>query len=404
MNFYSLRNIIMSKLWQTSKDLNTLIEKFTVWNDPKIDEIFLPYDMEASLAHAEMLEKIGILSQKEFEDARSWLAEIKKLFVAGTFQIEQSQEDCHTAIEAFLTKNYGEVGKKIHTGRSRNDQSLTMIRLYLKDKCSESKKIIETLLDVLNRQSKSIVPMPWYTHMQKAMPTTIGKWFSSYHDAILDQMQYFGNLEEILDQSPLGSAAGFGIENFHNDRELTAKLMGFSKVQENPLYCWLSRGLFEHNFLSILGNFLLIWARLNNDILLFTTGEFGYLSLPETMTTGSSIMPQKRNYDVCELIRGKISIFFWHADQMRNIYTHLIGGYQRDLQMTKSIFVSGFDIWKDIMEIMILIISELQIDEQKLSLAMTPDLYTTEEVYKLVQGGMSFREAYHQVKKTLFPE
>lgn len=392
----------MSKLWQTSKNLNSLIEEFTVWNDPLIDENFLLYDIRASLAHAEMLEKIGIISQSELKDARIWLESIHALFMKGKFKIETSQEDCHTAIESYLTDNYGEVGKKIHTGRSRNDQSLTMIRLYLKDKCSESRNITKNLLAKLESQGNSKIPMPGYTHMQKAMPTTIGKWFSSYHDAIQDQIYFFDNLELILDQSPLGSAAGFGIENFPNDRDMTARLMGFSHVQENPLYCWLSRGLFEHNFLSTLGNFLLILSRLNNDILLFTTGEFGYFSLPGTMTTGSSIMPQKRNYDVCELIRAKISIFFWHADQMRNIYTHLIGGYQRDLQMTKSVFVSGFEIWKDIMEIMILIVSELQFHEQKLSLSMTPDLFATEEVYKLVQGWMSFREAYHQIKKNLF--
>ena len=392
----------MTTLWHTSTNLDSLIEEFTVWDDYLIDTIFLPYDIRASLAHAQMLQSINIISEEELRLLEAWLQEILDLHKAGNFHIDPSQEDCHTAIEVFLTEKYGNVGKKIHTGRSRNDQSLTMIRLFLKDQIAVSQGHMEELIEALSERSSSITPMPGYTHMQKAMPTTVGIWFASYRDALLDQMTFFPPLQSIIDQSPLGSAAGFGIENFPNDRVLSAELMGFAKIQENPLYCGISRWLFEHNFLWVLWNFLLILWRLNNDLLLFTTGEFSYFSLPDNMTTGSSIMPQKRNYDVLELIRAKNSLFFGYHDQMRNLYTHLISGYQRDLQMTKTVFLSGCKIWNDMVQIMTHIIKELRINEVRLNASMTPDLFATEEVYKLVAQWKPFRDAYQEVKKKLF--
>lgn len=392
----------MTTLWHTDTHLDKLIETFTVWDDYLIDQIFLPYDIRASRAHAQMLQSINIISRDELVLIEKWLQEILDLHKAGNFHIEPSQEDCHTAIEVFLTEKYGDIGKKIHTGRSRNDQSLTMIRLFLKDQIQVAQESLNTLIKTCEKQALSKVTMPGYTHMQKAMPTTVGTWISSYHDALKDQMQFFDPLQSILDQSPLGSAAGFGIANFPNDRALSAELMWFAKVQENPLYCWISRWLFEHNFLWVLWNFLLILWRLNNDLLLFTTGEFSYFSLPDNMTTGSSIMPQKRNYDVLELIRAKNSMFFGYHDQMRNLYTHLISGYQRDLQMTKSIFLSGFKTWNEIIQIMTHVIQELQIHETNLEDSMTEDLFATEAVYKLVMQWKSFRDAYKEVKMRLF--
>ena len=245
------------------------------------------------------------------------------------------------------------------------------------------------------------IPMPGYTHWQKAMPTTTTTWLGSFHDALTDQLILLKSLTPIFDQSPLGSGAGFGIEAFPNDRKFSAKEMGFTKVQENPMYCGLSRGLFEHDFLSALGNFLLILSRLNNDILLFTTSEFSFLSLPDTMTTGSSIMPQKRNYDVSELIRAKISIFFGYTDQMRNLYTHLMSGYQRDLQMTKNILLSGYSLWTSIIDTVTLVVENITFNNQQLEEAMTPELSATDEVYKLVMQGESFRDSYRKVKLTL---
>lgn len=391
-----------TKLWQIWANLNSQIEAFTVGDDYLIDQVFLPYDIKASLAHAKMLHHIGMLSSEEIKDAELWLSEIKAKLEAWEFTIHPSQEDGHTTIETYLTEHYGEVGKKIHTGRSRNDQSLTMIRLYMKDVLEESIQKIEKLAETLKKKwQENPLPMPGYTHWQKAMPTTTTTWLSSFHDALMDQLHILKSLEPIFDQSPLGSAAGFGIAAFPNNRIITATEMGFSKVQENPMYCGLSRGLFEHDFLTALGNFLMILSRMNNDILLFTTSEFGFLSLPDTMTTGSSIMPQKRNYDVSELVRAKISVFFGYADQMRNLYTHLMSWYQRDLQMTKSILLSGYALWTSIIDIMTLVVENIQFNKEKLENAMTPELYATDEVYKLVMNGESFRDAYKTVKNDL---
>lgn len=392
-----------TKLWQTSNELNKKIEKFTVWNDYLIDQTFLPYDIKASLAHAKMLHNIWIITKNELKQVTQWLVEIQSKVEQWIFAIDPAEEDGHTAIESYLTEHYGEVWKKIHTGRSRNDQSLTMIRLYLKEILMESIGNIDTLISTFDRQiQKKSYPMPGYTHWQKAMPTDTKTWLWSFHDALIDQTHILKSLIPIFDQSPLGSAAWFGIKNFINDREFTAKEMGFAKVQENPMYSWLSRGLFENDILTAIGNFLMIVSRLNNDILLFSTNEFNFLSLPDSMTTGSSIMPQKRNYDVCELIRAKISLFFGYSDQMRNIYTHLMSGYQRDLQMTKSILINGYTTWKEIINIMTLVVDSIQFHEVKLEKSMTPELYATDEVYKLVMNGESFRDAYKKIKYSIY--
>ncbi len=390
-----------TKLWQTWANLNSQIEAFTVGDDYLIDQVFLPYDIQASLAHAKMLHYIEILTFEEYKNAEIWLSEIKTKLETWEFAIHPSQEDGHTAIESYLTERYWKVGKKIHTWRSRNDQSLTMIRLYLKDALEESVGKIEKLIETLKTKwQENPIPMPGYTHWQKAMPTTTTTWLGSFHDALEDQLHMLNSLEPIFDQSPLGSAAGFGIEAFPNDRTFTAKEMGFAQVQTNPMYCGLSRGLFEHDFLTALGNFLLVLSRMNNDILLFTTSEFGFLSLPDTMTTGSSIMPQKRNYDVSELVRAKISVFFGYSDQMRNLYTHLMSGYQRDLQMTKGILLNGYTLWANIIDIMTLVTENIQFHEEKLKNSMTPELYATDEVYKFVMHWESFRESYMKVKNT----
>lgn len=242
------------KLWQTSSNLNPIVETFTVGDDYILDTRLLPYDIIGSQAHARMLESIGIISRTELLDLEKGLSEILELSQKGEFHISKTQEDCHTAIEQYLTEHYGEVGKKIHTGRSRNDQVLTILRLFMKDMHTDFIVSIQALVKEMDERAMEFQnqKMPGYTHAQLAMPTTVGKWLDSYARAIEDQLSIFSGVSGILDQSPLGSAAGFGIDSFLNDRALTTKLMGFGKVQQNPLYCGLSRGLFEHNFLSTL--------------------------------------------------------------------------------------------------------------------------------------------------------
>lgn len=394
----------MTKLWETNKNsLDKKIEEFTVWDDYIIDKTFLAFDIKASLAHASMLHKVGILNKNELKDLEKWFKEILKLFNEWKFDIEIYQEDWHTAIEEYLTKNYWNIWKKIHTWRSRNDQSLTMIRLYMLESLKKSINKVDILEQAINKKSKeNIFSMPWYTHMQKAMPTDVKTWLNSYKDAISDQKILLKSLEKIFNQSPLWSAAWFWIKNFKNDRNFSANIMWFKKVQENPMYCWISRWLFEYNFLSNLWNILLIINRLNNDILLFTTQEFDYVSLPQNMTTGSSIMPNKRNYDVCELVRWKISLHFWYETQIKELYSHLFWWYQRDLQLTKSILINWYTNWNNIIDIFTLIIKNLWINEDKLKNSMTDDIYATQEVYNLVSKWLSFREAYKKVKKSNF--
>lgn len=397
---YALWYIIMkSKLWQTSASLDKLVEKFTVGDDYIVDIAFLRYDIEASRAHAKMLAKIWVISEEELIMALEGFDEILSKHEKGEFVIDPSQEDGHTAIEGYLTERFGDVGKKIHTGRSRNDQSLTMIRLFLKENYEESLLLISDFIGAFETRLKEpVLEMPWYTHWQKAMPTTSHIWLGSFRDALQDIEFILGSQRTVFDQSPLWSAAGFWIHSFPNDREYSSKLLGFAKVQENPMYCGLSRWLFEYEFLSQLGSVLLVISRLNTDLLLFTTSEFGFVSLPNTMTTGSSIMPQKRNYDVCELIRAKISIYFGYVDQLRNIYTHLMSGYQRDLQMTKSILLNAMSTWNDILEVSVLIVSSVEFHEDTLKKSLSEDLYATDEVYKLVAQGMAFRDAYKIIK------
>jgi len=391
------------KLWQTTYTLDTLIEDFTVGDDPIIDIEYIPYDITWTLAHAQMLTKIWIFSTDELILLEKWCSEILELTKSGKFVITKDQEDCHTAIESYLTEHYGEIWKKVHTGRSRNDQSLTMIRLYLRDSLQHAVDTLWGLQSVFAEKIKAKpIVMPGYTHWQKAMPTDTSTWLQSFSEAINDQVWILEGCKKILDQSPLGSAAGFGISSFGNDRAYSAELMGFSRVQENPMYSWLSRGLFEHNILSWMGNILMILSRLNNDILLFTTNEFSFMKLSNNMTTGSSIMPQKRNYDVCELIRSQIALFFGYSDQMRNLYTHLMSWYQRDLQMTKSIYKNAYTTWERIIKIYTHIINELEFNEEILEASITPDLLLTDEVCKLVKTGVPFRDAYQRVKENFF--
>ena len=392
-----------AKLWQSgSEPLHPLVEAYTVGDDYLIDQTLVPYDVRASLAHAGMLRRMGALSSKELRTLEKGLHKIETLSKQGAFPIAQSQEDSHTAIEQHLTKHYGEVGKKIHTGRSRNDQSLVMLRLFMREKLEEIDTETSRLIAALQKKAaRAKASMPGYTHQQKAMPTSVKRWLGSFIDALKDARIILQATKKVIDQNPLGSASGFGISNFPLDRAYTTRTLDFAKTQENPMYCGLSRGYFEYLTLLALGNIMFVAEKFATDLMYFTMQEFGFFSLPTSFTTGSSIMPQKRNYDVLEIMRGNAKVFRAYERQVRDIIGSSGSGYHRDLQLTKKPFVEGVQLCESTLALLIEIVKHLTIHEDALKRAMTKDLFVTARVYELVRKGMNFRDAYRQVKQQL---
>jgi len=396
----------MKKLWDKKGGIKTnkIVEDYTVGVDYLLDLELLPYDVKGTLAHAKMLHKIKILTTKELSTLTAGLNKILSLWKSGKFSIDKSQEDGHTAIEAYLTENYGDVGKKVHAGRSRNDQSLTMTRLFSKEKLSEITKKVENLIEVLNRQIKKQgkIKMPGYTHMQRAMPSSVGMWLGSYHDSLKDDLVLLDAIRKIIDQNPLGSAAGYGESILGLDRKFTTKELGFKKVQENPMYCAFSRGKFENMILQAISSVMFDIGKISNDLLLFTTKEFNFFTLPDSFKTGSSIMPQKKNYDVLELIRGNIGVFNGYQHQIENVVKNLPAGYNRDFQLTKEPYIKGIKLALDTIEVMTLIIKDLEARKKNLEDACSRELYATDEALKLVKAGKSFREAYQEIKEKYY--
>ncbi|KKQ47100.1 MAG: Argininosuccinate lyase [Candidatus Yanofskybacteria bacterium GW2011_GWC2_37_9] len=396
----------MKKLWdrKTGTKTNQTVENYTVGVDYLLDLELLPYDIKGTMAHAKMLHKIKILDKKELSILITGLNKILSLWKNGKFKIDKSQEDGHTAIEAYLTENCGEVGKKVHTGRSRNDQSLTMTRLFSKEKLGKIKKETENLAKSLEQQIKKQgkIKMPGYTHMQRAMPSSVGMWLGSYCDSLKDDLICLDAVMKIIDQNPLGSAAGYGENTLGLNRGFTAKELGFGKVQANPMYCAFSRGKFENLILQAVSNVMFDIGKMSSDLLLFTTKEFNFFTLPDSFKTGSSIMPQKKNYDVLELIRGNIAVFNGYQNQIENIVKNLPAGYNRDFQLTKEPYMKGIKLALDTLEVMILVIKNLETKKTNLENACSSELYATDEALKLVRTGKNFREAYQEVKEKFY--
>ncbi|MBI5001808.1 argininosuccinate lyase [Candidatus Woesearchaeota archaeon] len=389
------------KLWQKDYILNNEVEKFTVGNDPVLDQKLIPFDCEASIAHAKMLKEIGILKAEEEKLLIKGLQEIISLQKQGKFVIQKSDEDCHTAIENYLTKEYGDVGEKIHTGRSRNDQVLTALRLYEKD----ALKKIEKLLHELNKKLAALAKkegetlLPGYTHMQKAMPTTIKMWLECFIASFSDSLIILQNTYTLIDASPLGTGTGYGIPVFSVNRKMTADLLGFGKIIENPIYAQMTRGKYEIAILHALTQIMYDINKFSTDLMLFTMNEFGYIELPSEFCTGSSVMPQKKNPDVLELLRGKYHIVLGEEYKVKSIVANLMSGYNRDMQLTKEPVMASLEIVEQGVVIMCLLIPNLKINREKCSAAMTSELYATEEAYALVKKGMPFRQAYKEIGK-----
>jgi argininosuccinate lyase len=391
----------MKKLWQKNNiQLNNFIESFETKDDLLLDQKLIPYDVYGSLAHAKMLHKINIITGEELKKFEDGLKEILKLTSEGKFILETGDEDIHTKIENFLTGKYGEVGKKIHTARSRNDQILTALRLFGKAEIDKIQKEITGLVNAFKSFNKQygMLPMPGYTHMQKAMPASIGMWTGSFIASLRDDSQTLQAAYDLMDQSPLGSAAGFGV-HIKLDKKYSADLLNFGRVQENPIYCQQTRGKFEAAVLAGFVQILLTINKFASDVLLFTTQEFHYFEASGEVTTGSSIMPQKKNLDLAELLRSKVHLVLGHYTQIVSLNANLISGYNRDYQESKKPFMESTEITLQSIQAAKILVQNLTPDEEALKKAMTEELFATEEALNLVLKGDSFRNAYQKVGK-----
>ncbi len=388
----------MKKLWDKGIKLNEAVEIYTSGENVKLDNKLVYYDAIGSIAHAYMLLKIGILTKKEFSGLQKVLVEIINLQKKGKFEVEYGEEDVHTKIENFLIEKIGEAGKKLHTGRSRNDQVQVDLRLFTKD---EIYSIVESTLNFIEKsldfaKKYEFLPVPGYTHMQKAMPSSVGTWAGSFVESCIDDLTLVKASYHINDQSPLGSGAAYGV-SLPIKRTLTSKLLGFTKVQNNVLYAQVSRPKSHLALMQALCQIMLTLSRLAEDILLFTTSEFDFFTVPAELCTGSSIMPQKKNVDIMEILRSRAHVVLNNTNTVSTISSGLPSGYNSDFQETKKLFMDTIEITKSSLDICSLTLESLTPNEPALKKAMTPEIFSTHAAYELVKKGMSFREAYKKI-------
>ena len=374
------------------------IENFTVGNDREIDMHIAKYDVQASLAHAIMLESISIISADELKDLKRGLQELANDIEKGTFIIEPSFEDVHSKIEWELTNKLGEVGKKIHTARSRNDQVLVALHLYYKENLANINDKVKTLFDTLINLADTHKDnlLPGYTHLQVAMPSSFGLWFSAYAELLIDDVYLLNAVSKVVDQNPLGSAAGYG-SSFPIDRELTTKELDFASMKYNVVAAQLSRGKSERSIASALGGLCNTMSRFAMDVCLYMSQNFNFISFPDELTTGSSIMPHKKNPDVFELIRGKCNKIQALNTEMVLITNNLPTGYHRDYQLLKENIINAFEDVKEILDILNYSIQQVIVKDIDLNDEKYQYLFTVDSINNLVIEGMPFREAYKKI-------
>lgn len=392
----------MAQLWQKGYNVHQEILEFTVGNDNELDQLMVKHDCLGSIAQAAMLTKIGVLTQTEYKTLQRTLRQIIQCWEEGKFVVKLEDEDGHTAIENELVKRLGDLGKKIHTARSRNDQVVTMTRLYVKEilqqLTAETLKLVDQFLSLAKKYE--LVPLPGYTHMQRAMPASGGMWFDQYAEALLDDLELLKVAYGYNDMSPLGSAAGFGV-NLNIDRALTAKLMGFTRVQNNPMYVSYTRGKVEAAVIFALNQLMGSMAKFANDVLMFSMSETGFVELPKEFCTGSSLMPQKRNGDVFELTRGKAKVMLGNLITTIELQNTLLSGYNRDTQLTKDVLVRSLALYRNTVSVMNLVTTGIKLNKDKCIAACTPEIFATDYALDLVKQGMPFRDAYRQVAQSI---
>ena len=387
-----------NKLWEKNYEINHEIERFTVGRDREMDLYLAKYDVLGSMAHITMLESIGLLEKEELKPLLYELKNIYELCEKGEFVIEDGIEDVHSQVELMLTRELGDMGKKIHSGRSRNDQVLVDLKLFTRHQLKEIADAVKVLFDELLQKSNQYkeVLMPGYTHLQIAMPSSFGLWFGAYAESLADDMLFLQAAYKMTNRNPLGSAAGYG-SSFPLNRTMTTQLLGFDSMDYNVVYAQMGRGKMERNVAFALASVAGTLAKMAFDACMFNSQNFSFVKLPKECTTGSSIMPHKKNPDVFELIRAKCNKIQALPQQVMMIMSNLPVGYFRDLQIIKEVFLPAFDELADCLQMAAYIINKIEVNEHILDNPMYDPIFSVEEVNRLAAAGMPFRDAYKKV-------
>ena len=387
-----------NKLWEKNYEINHKIERFTVGRDREMDLYLAKYDVLGSMAHITMLESIGLLEKEELKPLLDELKNIYELCEKGEFVIEDGIEDVHSQVELMLTRKLGDMGKKIHSGRSRNDQVLVDLKLFTRHQLKEIADAVKVLFDELLQKSNQYkeVLMPGYTHLQIAMPSSFGLWFGAYAESLADDMLFLQAAYKMTNRNPLGSAAGYG-SSFPLNRTMTTQLLGFDSMDYNVVYAQMGRGKMERNVAFALASVAGTLAKMAFDACMFNSQNFSFVKLPKECTTGSSIMPHKKNPDVFELIRAKCNKIQALPQQVMMIMNNLPVGYFRDLQIIKEMFLPAFDELADCLQMAAYIINKIEVNEHILDNPMYDPIFSVEEVNRLAAAGMPFRDAYKKV-------
>ncbi len=391
-------------LWSKSNDDRVIenIETFTIGRDRELDIHLASFDVYGSMAHTVMLETVGLLKKDELDKILAECKNILSSIEADTFEIEEHVEDIHSQVEMTLTKSLGDVGKKIHSGRSRNDQVLVDLKMYLRNKieviCKKTDELFKVLIEKSNEHKDDL--LPGYTHLQIAMPSSFGLWFGAYAESLIDDLTLLKAAYDIVNKNPLGSGAGYG-SSFPLDRALTTELLGFDDLNYNVVYAQMTRGKMEYAVTSALSNLANTLSRLAMDVTLYNSQNFGFIKLPKEMTTGSSIMPHKKNPDVAEILRGKTNLLKSLPTSLNSLLSNLPSGYHREFQLLKELVMPAFDNFEECLDIATFMVTNMEVEKNLLEDPKYDLIFSVENLNDLVLQGIPFRDAYIQMGQSI---
>lgn len=391
-----------NKLWQKPYELDAKIEAFTVGQDRELDLLLAPFDIAGSVAHGRMLSEVGLLPAAEYDQLAEVLRRLYNEARQGQFVIAEGVEDVHSQVELLLTSELGDIGKKIHSGRSRNDQVLVDLRLYFRAELAQIVRRVEALASLLLQKSKEHQDdlLPGYTHLQVAMVSSFGLWFGAYAESLVDDLELWQATHRIINQNPLGSAAGYG-SSFPLNRQRTTELLGFRQLAYNVVHAQMGRGKTELHFGFALAGTAQTLGKLAMDVCLYNSQNFGFLKLPDDLTTGSSIMPHKKNPDVFELLRGRCNQLLSLPGQLAQLNANLPSGYHRDFQLLKEVLFPAIGQMKDVLDLTTYAVEHLRVQADLLNDEKYRLLFSVEEVNAAVLGGLPFRDAYQQIGQAI---